>query len=136
MRSIANPKLLKKIDSLDLHEVLFYLTDYGGGPRWNRATASAIDVVYRQFVYILVVSEEFRPVPSDYIDHFWHAHILMTKKYAEDCISICGRVLHHDPLFGTRDDEERYFYNRCKAMTINAFESIFGTTTAMMAGRT
>ena len=46
-------------------------------------------------------------VPSDCVDHVWHAHILCTKEY----FTWCGRhnggnYLHHDPSSGTKDAYE------------------------------
>ena len=43
-----------------------------------------------------------RPLSKD-MDEVWHAHILHTKKYAEDCQSIFGEFLHHTPHASQED---------------------------------
>lgn len=35
--------------------------------------------------------------PESDVDAVWHEHILHTKRYAQDCESIFGAFLHHDP---------------------------------------
>ena len=55
------------------------------------------------------------PLPAD---RALHAHILYTKRYAEDMQSIFGRFLHHDP--GETTEESRAF-------TRQAFDELFGT---------
>lgn len=42
------------------------------------------------------VEAMLRPSSSD-VDDIWHAHILHTRKYAEDCGSYFGYFLHHTP---------------------------------------
>ena len=36
-------------------------------------------------------------VPSLRIDEIWHAHILFTKQYHEDCQKLFGKYMHHQP---------------------------------------
>src|SRR4051812_20170867 len=35
--------------------------------------------------------------PTSEIDAVWHAHILHTKKYMQDCARLFGGYLHHTP---------------------------------------
>ena len=39
------------------------------------------------------------PPPPD-VDEIWHAHILNTRRYAEDCSRLFGTFHHHYPYFG------------------------------------
>ena len=39
--------------------------------------------------------DEQIPVPSDVVDLLWHTHMLAPRRYAEECMQICGRVLDH-----------------------------------------
>jgi hypothetical protein len=38
--------------------------------------------------------------PNGPIDAFWHAHILDTSAYEQDCEAVFGELLHHYPYFG------------------------------------
>ena len=44
-----------------------------------------------------VRDEGYRGSPGKLADKAWHAHILLTKKYHEDCQKLLGRYLHHNP---------------------------------------
>lgn len=56
---------------------------------------------YRRFLFLQGIF--LRPdgdgcavfVPPDEVSEVWHAHILMTRKYAADCETLFGRFLHH-----------------------------------------
>lgn len=39
--------------------------------------------------------DEQIPVPSDLVDLLWHTHMLAPRRYAAECVQICGRVLDH-----------------------------------------
>lgn len=52
----------------------------------------AVEAQYREFLRIGAGQP-----PSEAVDRFWHAHILDTKKYAQDCHHLFGRFLHHMP---------------------------------------
>jgi hypothetical protein len=54
----------------------------------------------------LVTHPETTVAPSKEIDKFWHAHILDTMKYAEDCQQVFGYFLHHFPYFGLRGADD------------------------------
>lgn len=45
--------------------------------------------------------------PSKILDEYWHAHILDTKKYMDDCNYVFGYYLHHYPYFGLTDKETK-----------------------------
>ena len=49
----------------------------------------------------------FTIIPNRLIDEFWHAHILDTEKYMEDCNKIFGKYFHHFPYYGMIDEEDR-----------------------------
>jgi hypothetical protein len=50
--------------------------------------------------------------PTRDIDILWHAHILDTYRYHEDCELIFGYYFHHYPYFGVRGDEDAVNFNR------------------------
>lgn len=123
-----NPELFRKIMNLDLEPVRYFLSEYNSGPLWNIITANQVELLYRQFLYIQVQYTDFRAVPTDYIDEFWHTHILMTERYHSDCNYLCNEYIHHDPLFGTRSDYERNYYTLCKKKTLLCFQEDFQVT--------
>ena len=44
-----------------------------------------------------------RGVPCKLVDELWHAHILDTRAYRDDCYRIFGFFYDHYPYFGLRD---------------------------------
>ena len=65
-------------------------------------------------------------VPNKIIDTYWHQHILDTRKYADDCQTILGFFLHHDPYFGLADDDERSLNLAAFAHTQQLWLEAFG----------
>ena len=63
--------------------------------------------VYRKFLALHLLHRGEDLVPNAVIDDYWHQHILDTRKYVADCSVIFGEVLHHDPMFGMRGEEDR-----------------------------
>jgi hypothetical protein len=52
---------------------------------------------YRQFLRLCKVEPGIRHEPDKDVDLYWHAHILHTKQYMEDCERYFGYFLHHLP---------------------------------------
>lgn len=66
---------------------------------WTPDRLKNAEQEYRQFVADAKQAPGKRKRPStDDMDKVWHAHILFTKKYAEDCQAYLGRFLHHEPI--------------------------------------
>ena len=67
------------------------------------------ELEYKRF---LILSKKYPDeflVPTKSIDLIWHAHILFTKKYHEDCDKIFGKYLHHMPSLGLDVDMSQSF---------------------------
>ena len=62
--------------------------------------------LYRRFLALNIVYEDRKICPTGPIDDFWHAHILDTHAYAQDCDYLFGRYLHHFPYFGMRGPDD------------------------------
>jgi hypothetical protein len=63
--------------------------------RWD---AERIEQEYRQFLYLIICNPDKTVIPwSGDLDDFWHEHILDTAKYAQDCNTILGGFIHHNP---------------------------------------
>ena len=60
------------------------------------------------------------------MDKFWHAHILDTRKYIEDCERVFGCYLHHFPYFGMRGADDAAALARAGERTRALYEEEFG----------
>ena len=94
-----------EIEALDLSMVRRKLAHRGEGPGWTPEHADRVERAYRQFLMVLAGHPGTVVAPTRDIDTFWHAHILDTRRYADDCQRIFGEFLHHDPYLGLRNDE-------------------------------
>jgi hypothetical protein len=79
--------------------------------QWTPETVARAEAGYRQFLKLAAQYPGTAIVPNEEVDQFWHAHILDTRRYADDCERIFGFVLHHNPYVGIdgADDEARLF---------------------------
>lgn len=73
---------------------------------WTPESLEQAQSGYREFLKLAAKYPGTPAVPSEQVDAFWHAHILDTKRYASDCESIFGYVLHHDPYVGIDGPED------------------------------
>lgn len=66
-------------------------------PDWDEKRLEAAEAAYRDFLKeCKTVSGPISPTGD--VDEVWHAHILHTRQYAEDCSTYCGFFIHHNPL--------------------------------------
>ena len=75
--------------------------------KWTDETVNCVEQQYKRFLGLHLAHPGESFVPNALLDEYWHQHILFTQKYAADCAELFGGMLHHDPLFGLRDEEER-----------------------------
>jgi hypothetical protein len=88
---------LQKVAKIDLSAVMWKLKNpLRGAPMSDVALVQGASL-YRQWLSLKLVYPEKNIVPNEIIDGFWHAHILDTAKYAEDCNYLFGAFLHHYP---------------------------------------
>lgn len=99
-------QMVAAIQALDLDPIKLNLMDKKDGPGWTRAETDHYEIEYRRFLTLLARFPEEVIAPNVNVDKFWHAHILDTMKYAEDCDAVFGYFLHHFPYFGMRDEED------------------------------
>jgi hypothetical protein len=64
-------------------------------------------------------------VPSEDIDEVWHAHVLNTARYQDDCETIFGRFQHHFPTVG-ESEEVQAEHKKGRDETLKLFEDAFG----------
>ncbi len=82
---------------------------------------------YRRFLALKVLHPETSLVPSKQVDEVWHAHILDTKAYREDCLALFGRFMDHYPYFGVNGEEDYKMLQEAFAETIDLYEAQFGS---------
>jgi hypothetical protein len=64
---------------------------------WTVEGCLEVENLYRMFLALKARYPERRFVPNGPIDDFWHAHILDTRAYEQDCQYMFGGFLHHFP---------------------------------------
>lgn len=110
MRTLApneiQAQVWNKIETLDLDPIKCKLMDPDEGIGWSRGLTDIVESQYRQFLKLTALGVGVI-VPTKLIDQFWHAHILDTRKYAEDCDQVFGYFLHHFPYLGMRGEQDR-----------------------------
>lgn len=74
---------------------------------WSVERVDEISCKYRAYLHVIRHhAHQDIVAPTKEIDVFWHAHILDTQKYHEDCYSLFGRYLHHYPYSGVFGGED------------------------------
>lgn len=81
---------------------------------------------YRRFLTLKVLYPNVALVPSKMIDEVWHAHILDTRAYREDCEKVFGRFIDHYPYFGIYGEDDYQMLQAAFAETIELYERHFG----------
>ena len=120
-------ELMAKIMGLDLTMPLAKVMDPEEGYGWDAETARRNERDYKRFLYLTVTST-IAIVPTKSIDKMWHAHILDTRKYADDCEQIFGGFLHHFPYFGIRGEDDAKNLASAFAETKRVWAETFGDT--------
>ena len=81
---------------------------------------------YRRFLSLKVIYPGISLVPSKLVDKIWHAHILDTRAYREDCQQVFGRFIDHFPYFGIYGKEDYKNLQNTFAKTRSLYEQHFG----------
>jgi len=118
--------MIDRIAQVDFSEVVRLLTEIPGGFRYPILQVRDALCLYKRLLTVNGLHWGCRAVPSPSIDVIWHAHLQLTEKYDADCQHMFGAFLHHDPLFGTRDQPDREKYARAKEWTKAAMLHYFG----------
>lgn len=91
--------------------------------KWSKTEASASEKEYRRFLELHKTVPALNLVLPPNVDKIWHAHILFTRQYLDDCGKLFGHVLHHEPWteqsqFSSGD----HYY----AETVSEYRRVFG----------
>ena len=98
-------QVIAGIQALDLEPIKFKLMDRNE-EGWSREQADKVEADYKRFLTLVAKYPEQTIALSRETDKFWHAHILDTMKYADDCQQVFGYFLHHFPYFGLRGAQD------------------------------
>jgi hypothetical protein len=88
---------------------------------WNFAEKE-----YRRFLSLKSFYPSVSLVPSKLIDEIWHAHILDTRAYREDCQKVFGQFIDHYPYFGIYGDDDYRDLHDAFQRTVALYERHFG----------
>jgi hypothetical protein len=103
---------------------------------WSTAKATRVEYIYRRYLF-LCFKYRGKIVPSDVIDAFWELHIIDTKQYFNDCMTLFGFFLHHTPNILLRESSlSRVELESRFAQTKDIFDQEFGSgmEDAVMSG--
>lgn len=81
---------------------------------------------YRRFLTLKSLYPSVALVPSKTVDTLWHAHILDTRAYREDCQQVFGRFIDHYPYFGIYGQDDHQELKNAFAHTVTLYEMHFG----------
>ncbi len=99
---------MRKIRDLDLemvkHKLCLPVEQEGKG--WSEQKVDKVEAAYKRYLVLSLLYRNESIVPDKLVDEMWHAHILDTHAYHEDCQDIFGYYLHHFPYFGLRGEED------------------------------
>jgi hypothetical protein len=96
---------------------------------WTQERADAAQAEYVRFLTLLQKKPKFMLVPwldehgRDDLDQFWHQHILDTAKYAADCQTLFGKMIHHNPHVMRGSEEESEAVTKTRRLYARTFES-------------
>ncbi len=119
----------KQIDGLDFTQLKSKLMDKEEGKGWTAKMCDAVEVLYKQFLFIILKYPGREIVPTKQIDDFWHAHILDTRRYMSDCKNIFGHYVHHYPYFGLRGEQDAKNLQNTFSETNKIWQKEFGADT-------
>jgi len=112
--------LSPEVRAVDLERIVLKLAKR---PDWDIPRARRAELAYRRFLQLRVQYPTASLVPTLDIDEVWHAHILDTHAYAEDCARLFGRFMHHAPAW---DDGNRVELEIAFAATQGLWLDVFG----------
>lgn len=114
---------LKRVGSLDLAMLKRKLLEE---KRWTHEFCDEAESLYRKFLALNIRYPDRKICPTGPVDDFWHAHILDTRAYAQDCEFLFGRFLHHFPYFGMRGNADRAALDQAFRESVELFIVHFG----------
>ena len=125
----------KEVTALDPSIVALELDKIGkkvaNEKNWDEGTLEKNIHNYRHFLMFMLIHPDMGAIPTYEIDDLWHAHILDTRKYAEDCNQIFGYFVHHVPAY---TDEKKVELHTEFLTMATIWEKDFGFSLGVTAG--
>lgn len=126
----ATPTTLEALnrinEELSLDAIRGKLADREEGKGYSRAHLARMEQEYRRYLALRLAFPDEDVVPCKLVDEMWHAHILDTLAYHEDCDRIFGRYLHHFPYFGMRGERDAQDLLDAYDATLERYRVAFG----------
>ena len=113
------------IQELDFKKLKFKLSQ-SKESKFSVEVCDFAEIEYKKFLTLKLLNPETALVPNQVVDEFWHAHVLDTKSYHEDCQKVFGHYLHHYPYFGIFSDEDYSELENTFTKTKQLYEMWFG----------
>lgn len=114
---------LDRVNRLDFTMLKLKLREEHG---WTAEFCDEVESLYRKFLALNARYPDQKICPTGPIDTFWHAHILDTRAYAQDCEQVFGQMLHHFPYFGMRGPEDQAALEKAFRESVELFIWNFG----------
>ncbi|GAA5189567.1 hypothetical protein [Ferrimonas gelatinilytica] len=86
----------------------------------------AAQLEYQRFLTLKMLYPLAALVPSKQVDEIWHAHILDTRAYRDDCEKLFGRFVDHYPYFGIYGKDDQKALQDAFEHTVELYEREFG----------
>jgi hypothetical protein len=118
--------MIEAIEALDLGPIKFKLMDPEEGEGWTRELVEHMETQYKRYLTLVAKYPREAIAPGKDVDRFWHAHILDTRKYIDDCERVFGCYLHHFPYFGMRGADDAAALAKAGERTRELYEAEFG----------
>jgi hypothetical protein len=112
-----------RVSRIDLDALRRKLAEEKG---FSEETLAQMDNQYRQFLSLKLRFPGKSLVPTRFIDEMWHAHILDTRAYANDCENIFGYFLHHYPYLGVGGEGEKAKLEAAFSDTVGLWARAYG----------
>jgi hypothetical protein len=112
---------LYKLNSLDLQTVARKLMYKSNGSGWTFQQTEVAIARYKMFLHLQFLFPDTPLVPTKEIDQVWHAHILDTRRYSNDCKNLFGYFLHH-----SSDEMQPQNQHTAFVLTQALFDKFFG----------
>ena len=116
-----------KIANLDFTRMRQKLLDPVEGCGLSEIELNLAELEYRKFLTLHMAHPTIPLVPNRLVDLFWHAHILDTQRYHQDCLVLYGYLLHHDPYMGIDGPDSELELEKMFDTTKILYEVHFGT---------
>jgi hypothetical protein len=123
MATIPDPQIAKdRLAAIDLSWIVVkFVRDYG----YEASDAFRAVDLYRHVLELAIEHPGQALLPPTGADRAWRAHILNTQRYREDCLSVFGDFMHHDP-----DDFEQEAFRTSWEFTRMRLSARFGVDLA------